>query len=141
MDSLMVEYNNVQNQILYAYHEASVKLGISDAEFDILYVLNSEGSGCLQSALYKKTGASKSTINTCLHKMMERGLIELKASGGRNTAVYLTEKGERHSEQTVARIIEIENEIFSSLTSNEKKQLVEINKKYFFMFKEKLKSL
>lgn len=141
MKSLIVEYNNVQNQILYAYHEASVKLGISDAEFDILYVLNSEGNGCLQSALYKKTGATKSTINSCLHKMMERGLIELKASGGRNTAVFLTEKGVQHSEATVARVIAMENEIFSSLSAQEQKMLVEINKKYLLKFKEKMKTL
>lgn len=141
MESLMKEFNSLQSQIVCAYHDAAVKLGVSDTELDILYVMNTQDGECNQSALYKLTGITKSTINSALHKMEKRGLVALKAGAGRNVAVTLTDEGRRFSDSTLSRIISIENEIYSGWTAEERAMLVELNRKFLTEFKEKTKTL
>lgn len=43
----------------------------------------------------------------------KRGLVLLKAGAGRNVAVTLTNESRRFSDDTLSRIISIENEIYS----------------------------
>ena len=92
----MKEFNIVSGAINGYYHEAALKLGISDAEMNVLYVLSYEGSGCYQSLLYKNTGMTRSTVNTIIRRFEKEELLYLKSGKGRNTCVYLTEKGEKY---------------------------------------------
>ena len=50
------EFNEILGRIDNGYHEAALKLGLSDSELDILYVLAAHDHMCLQSTLYKKPG-------------------------------------------------------------------------------------
>lgn len=94
MYSAFKEFYNLLSQVDSAYHDAALKLGLTDSELDILYSLNEHGSGCNQSIFYKETGTTKSTINSAVRRMEQAGYLYLKPGTGRNTCVFLTEKGE-----------------------------------------------
>lgn len=132
------EYNEISGNIQGIYHEAAVKLGISESEMDILYVLCCEGSGCNQSALYKKTGMTRSTVNSAIRNMEKDGILYLTAGKGRNTRVFLTDKGDNHIARYIGKLIDIENEIWSSWTESERRSFINLNLRYSKQLKEKI---
>ncbi len=141
MEVAFKEFNQILGNINAAYHEVCVKLGISDSEFDILYILCDLGDGCNQSAIYKNSGLGKTTINSAIKKMEKKGYIRIEQGTGRNTLVYLTEMGKELSAKTAERIIEIENAIFHSWSKEEQNIFVELNKKYLEEFNERVKEM
>lgn len=138
MNPKLNELYNILGSIDSLYRDAAIKLGVTDTEMNILYVMYYEGSGCNQSRLYKKTGITKSTINSALHKMQERGLIELRAGEKRNVRVFLTAKGEALSERTARRIIKTEQEIFDGWSAKDIDRFVGLNRRYLNDLKEKI---
>ena len=123
-------FNAIYGKIDSTYHEAALKLGMSDSERDILYVLFDKGSGCNQSALYKETGMTRSTVNTAIRKLEKAGILYLTAGTGKNTCVILTERGNVFLSETIGKLIEIENEIYRSWTPDERKVFIELNQRY-----------
>lgn len=126
----MKEFNIVSGAISGYYHEAALKLGISDAEMNVLYVLSYEGSGCYQSLLYKNTGMTRSTVNAIIRRFEKEELLYLKSGKGRNTCVFLTKKGEHYLQDTAQKIIDIENGIFMSWTEEDRMIFLKLNQKY-----------
>lgn len=86
MYSAFKEFYNLLSQVNSVYHDAALKLGLTDSELDILYSLNEHGSGCNQSIFYKETGTTKSTINSAVRKMEQGG-----------TPAFFSRKKERNS--------------------------------------------
>lgn len=81
------EMNRIMESTDALYHEAAKRLGVSDADFYILYIL-AESDGIIpQKVLYKETGISKSTINSAIKKMERDGVLEINALDGRSTEV------------------------------------------------------
>ena len=58
MYSAFKEFYNLLSQVNSVYHDAALKLGLTDSALDILYSLNEHGSGCNQSIFYKETGTT-----------------------------------------------------------------------------------
>ena len=141
MNAKVSELFNILNSIENTYRDAAIKLDVTGTEMNILYVMCCEGNGCNQSCLYKKTGITKSTINSALHKMQERGFIELRSGDKRNVRVFLTEKGEALCERTAKRIIDIELEIFDGWSERDLDRFLELNRKYQNDLKEKIDTL
>ena len=50
MYSAFKEFYNLLSQVNSVYHDAALKLGLTDSELDILYSLNEHGSGLLHPA-------------------------------------------------------------------------------------------
>lgn len=134
----MKELNIISGTINGYYHEAALKLGISDAEMNVLYVLSYEGNGCYQSLLYKNTGMTRSTVNTIIRRFEKEELLYLKSGKGRNTCVFLTDKGERYLESTVQKIVEMENRIFMSWSEEERMIFLHLNQKYASNLKDEI---
>lgn len=137
----MKEFNKVSGAISGYYHEAALKLGISDAEMNVLYVLSYEGSGCYQSLLYKNTGMTRSTVNTIIRRFEKEELLYLKGGKGRNTCVMLTKKGEKYLKDTSQKIIDIENHIFMSWTEEERMLFLNLNQKYADELKDEIQKM
>lgn len=132
----MKEFNIVNGTINGYYHEAALKLGLSDVEMNILYALCMEGNGCYQSLLYKNTGLTRSTVNTVIRRFEKADLLYLKSGKGRNTCVFLTEKGEKYLADTAQKIVDIETHIFANWTEEERSMFLRLNKKYAADLKE-----
>ena len=134
MEVTLKEFNRIIGNINGAYHDVCIKMGISDSEFDVLYMLHNFGDGCNQSVIYRNSGLSKSTINSSIKKMEKNGFIRVEQGTGRNTKVFLTANGKELSSQTVERVIEIENQIFETWSSEEKEMFIKLNEKYLTDF-------
>ena len=72
-------FNYLQSELDAVYHEASLKLGMSDSSMIILYTLCNEGGSCLLNDICILTCLSKQTINSkgnsSLKKLSQKLLI------------------------------------------------------------------
>lgn len=141
MNNEIKRFNHLTSEINAAYHEAAVRLGISDSAMQILYTVCSCGSSCQISDVCRLTGISKQTINSALRRLEQEDVIRLKKSGGRNKRIVLTEKGQSLSERTVMKIIEIENSIFDSWTEEKKSLYLSLTQEYLDMFRRQTEQL
>lgn len=130
MNVMLKEFNRISGIINSIYHEAALKMGISDSERDILYVLFDHGGKCRQSALYKETGMTRSTVNSAIHKLQNSGILYLTPGKGRNTHVTLTENGEHYVSQTIGKLIGIENKIYMSWSQEERDLFIQLNQRF-----------
>lgn len=124
------EYTYLSGEINSLYHEAAVKMGVSDSVMNILYVICEEGDRCLQSEISKLTGISRQTINSAIRKLEKDGIVYLKQGRGRNTIVCLTEKGQSFASEKIAPLFEIENKIWNEWTAEEQRQYLALTQKY-----------
>ena len=108
MDAKRSEYIHKINYLTFetdsVYHQASLRLGVSDCVSMILYTLYDLGEECLLSDLYKKSGTSKQTVNSALRKLETEDILFLKQHTGRAKKVCLTEKGREYTRQTAGRL-------------------------------------
>lgn len=135
------DVGSVNGIINSAFHRAAFKLGMNDSEMSIFYVVTRCGEGCNQSELYKRTGQRRSTINSAIRKMEKEDLLYLEPGEGRNTRVFLTEKGRRRSRATVGKLLHIEQSIVEEWNESEREQFVELNSRFFNQLKEEVEKL
>lgn len=139
INAQMQRFNLLMSEIDTAYHDAALRLGMSDSAMLVLYTLCSCGGECMLGDI--TSGASKQTINSALRKLESEKIVYLEVFEGRKKKVYLTEKGRRLAKDTVLRIIEAENEIFASWSEEEKSLYIGLTQRYLADFKEKIKEL
>lgn len=132
-------FNLLVSEIDTVYHDAALRMGLSDSAFLILYTVCWCEGECLLSDI--TTGASKQTINSALRKLEADNIVYLKVFEGRKKKVCLTKKGYHFVEETVLRLIGMENEIFDSWLEKEKNIYIELTQRYLSAFREKIKEL
>jgi len=137
----VIRYNYVMNEINAIYHDAAMRMGISDSVQSILYVICENGDRCLQSEIYKQTGISRQTINSAIRKLEKDGIVYLEQGQGRNTIVCLTDAGKEAADKKARSIIRIENEIFDEWTEEELRMYQELTERYRDSLKKKLDAL
>ena len=109
------QYTYLAGEINALYHEASVKMGISDSIQNILYVIcERRENRCLQSEISRLTGISRQTINSAIRKLEKDEIVYLEQGKGRNTIVCLTEKGKKFALEKVYPLFEVENKIWGN---------------------------
>lgn len=132
------QYTYLAGEINALYHEAAVKMGISDSVQNILYVICEKNGECLQSEISKQTGKSRQTINSAIHKLEKDEIVYLKPGKGRNTILYLTEKGKQFASEKILPLYEVENNIWNEWTPEEQQQYLALTRKYRDGFKKHL---
>lgn len=137
----MQRFNYLMGETNAAYHEAALKLGVSDSTMQVLYATCNGGGSCLISDICSLSGTSKQTINSALRKLEKEGIVYLEASAGRKKRVCLTKEGKALAETTAVRLIEIENSILESWTKEEVAQYLELARKYLAAFQERIREL
>lgn len=120
----------VSGDISALYHEAAIRMGISDTVQSILYVLCGEGDRCLQSDIYRQSGINRQTLNSAIHKLEKEGIISLEQGRGRNTVVCLTEEGKVFAKEKAYVLFEIEDNIFEEWTEEEQQEYVRLMRKF-----------
>lgn len=133
------QYTYLAGEINALYHEAAVKMGVSDSVQNILYVICEKGNKCLQSDISKLTGMSRQTINSAIRKLETDGIIYLEPGKGRNTIVCLTEKGKKFALEKIYPLYEVENKIWNEWTTDEQQQYLMLTQKYRDALKKYLK--
>ena len=121
--------NYLMTEIDALYHQAAVKMGLSDSVACVLYTIYEAKGSCLLSEIYKKTGVSKQTINSALRKLEQEGILYLEPYKGNAKKVILTSKGEQYVEQTVAKLYAAEIRSFASWSEAEMKMYISLIRK------------
>ena len=131
-------YNYLAGEIEAAYHEMNLKLEMSDSAMIILYAICDRGDSCLLRDIYHQFGVSKQTINSALRKLEAEGAVYLEAVDAKNKRICLTEQGKHLADRTARRIIETENDIFSSWTEKEVENYLELTERYLHDLRERI---
>lgn len=126
----LLRINHLISELDHIYHEMALKFKLSDSAFSILYTLCVEGDGSTLSLIVNHAGLAKQTVNSALRKLEEEKVINLVFDGKRKKKIYLTEKGIKLCEETVIKIIELENNIFLSWGDEKSNRYIEETREY-----------
>ena len=137
----MRRFNHLVTETDAVYHEAALRMGMSDSTMQILYVLCDKGGACPLGEICRLTGISKQTINSALRKLEEDGIAYLEQLGGKRKQVCLTGKGQELAQRTVVRLIEIENGILASWPREELERYLESTERYLVALRRKVREL
>ena len=119
------------------YHEVAVRLGLSDSSFDILYAISRLGEGCTQKDISNEVLLSKQTLNSSIHKLANRGLLELHVSG-RNAHIHLTDEGRRLVKAKIDPVFEAEGRALDAVGIENMREFLRISKLYQDALRETL---
>lgn len=136
----MKRFNYLAGEIDSLYHEAALRLGLSDSAFAVLYTICNEG-GCGISDVCRLTGVSKQTVNSALRKLENEGVVRLEALDGKQKRIALTAKGSRLAKKTAAKIVEAENRVFGSWTEKERSEYLCLTERYLSDFRKEIDKL
>lgn len=123
------------------YHQASLKIGLSDSASRILYALYIGGGSCLLSDIYKDSGISKQTVNSALRKLEQEDVVKLKQHHGKSKIVFLSEQGTKKAEETVSRLVTAEMDAFESWSEEEINTYIHLTNKYLETFRAQVNKL
>lgn len=134
-------FNHLIGEIDALYHEAALRFGMSDSVLRVLYTVRAEGGACAIGEIIRQCGMSKQTLNSALRRLEEEGTIVLQADSGRRKRVCLTDSGRARTEQTVERLIEMENRIYETWTQEERDSHIGLTQRYLEAFAKGLEEL
>ena len=123
------------------YHQADLRLGISDSDSLVLYALYDAGGQCPLADIYKNSGISKQTINSAIRGLEKEDLLYLAQYHGRAKKAVLTDRGNRFAQQTAARIRQAEQDAFASWTEEEVRTHIRLLEKYTDCFRREIEKL
>lgn len=137
----MKELNYLYREIDRIYHENSIKVGLSDSAFMILYAIAELGDGCLQKDIADIYLFSRQTINSSIQKLQKEGVLQLTKGKRRDMHISITEKGKKLLEEKIYPVIEAENSIFDELSKSESIEYLQLMRKTTSLLRDKLKKL
>jgi len=133
--------NYLTSEMEALYHQASLKLGITDSVSIILYTIYDNSKFCLLSDIYKKSGISKQTVNSAIRGLEADGILYLEQHTGRAKKIVLTEKGKEYVNKTVAKLYEAEVQAFESWSTEEINTYIRLMGKYADCFRKQISAL
>lgn len=133
--------NYLTSEMESYYHQASLKLGVSDSISKVLYTICDSEMDCLLSDVYKKTGISKQTINSAIRILENADILHLEAHTGRSKKIILTEKGRAYVQKTAAKIYQAEAEAFDTWSGEEIETYIRLMEKYAECFRQQIEKM
>lgn len=137
----MRRFNHLMGETDAVYHELALRLGLTDSAMMILYTICCFGDCCLLQEICRLSCLSKQTINSALRKLEADGLLYLEPSGKKSKIVHLTEKGIQFADNTVVRVIEMENDIFRSFSKEDLEKYLSLTERFLVELQKKTKEL
>ena len=134
-----INYLTSETQALY--HQASLRLGITDSVSIVLYTIYDTGENCLLSDIYKKSVISKQTVNSAIRGLEADGILYLEQYTGRAKKIILTEKGKDYVNSTVAKLYKAEVQAFDSWSTEEINTYIRLMEKYADCFRKQIGAL
>ena len=138
---MMYRVNCLASDLDALYHQAALRLGLSDSVMFVLYLVYERAGKCPLNAICKETSISKQTINSAIRKLEGEAVIYLEQTGGRAKTVCLTEKGKEYAESTVARLLHAERSAFDGWTAEEIEQYLRLMEKYNEHFRRQIERM
>ena len=135
------KYNSLTAEMDAIYHKAALKLGLNDSVSEILYVMSYNDGELPIGEICRLSAMSRQTVNSALRKMEDEKIIYLESIDGKSKKACLTEKGKEYTENTVNKVIEIENEICESWSRKDMEKYIELTEKFIKALDEKVEKL
>lgn len=135
------QINYLTSEMESLYHQASLKLGITDSVSIVLYTIYDAKENCLLSDIYKKSGISKQTVNSAIRSLEADGILYLEQYTGRAKKIILTEEGKKYVNSTVAKLYKAEVQAFDSWSTEEINSYVRLMEKYADCFRNQIGAL
>lgn len=132
---VMYRVNCMASDLNSLYHQAALKLGMSDTVLFLLYLVYENDGSCLIKDIQQETQISKQTLNSAIRKLEKEDIIYLEQSGGRAKIVCLTQKGKEYTDHTIARLFQAEREAFKGWTQEEIDQYLALMERYNNQFR------
>ncbi|MDE6728631.1 MAG: MarR family winged helix-turn-helix transcriptional regulator [Oscillospiraceae bacterium] len=136
----MRRFNYLVGEINSLYHEAALRLGLSDSAFAVLYTVCNEGN-CGISDVCRLTGVSKQTVNSALRKLENESVITLEALDGKQKRIALTAKGSRMVKNTAVKVAEAENRVFGAWNEKDRSEYLRLTERYLIDFRKEIDKL
>lgn len=133
--------NYLSSEIDALYHQASLKLGISDSVTIVLYTVYDAGESCLLSDIYKKSGISKQTVNSAIRGLEADKILYLEQYAGRAKKVVLTDAGRKLVKETVERLQKAEIQAFDTWSEEEVSTYIHLMEKYTHCFRKQIENM
>ncbi len=141
LDETIAQINCLTEEIDSLYHQAALRLGVSDSVMFVLYMLYTHEGKCPLYDIYKLSGISKQTINSAIRRLEQEKLIYLEKYNGKAKLVCLTESGAVHARQTVARLLEAERKAFLTWNEEELQTYLILIRKHCASLQEQIENL
>lgn len=138
---LLYQLNCLASDLDALYHQAAVKLGVSDSAMFVLYLVYENNGSYLLSKIRQESGMSKQTLNSAIRKLEQENIIYLEQVDGRSKNVCLTEEGQEYAAKTAGRLFEAECLAFDVWNEDEIKQHLKLMKKYNDSFRAQIETL
>lgn len=122
---------NRSSQAAGGYFEnACAELGLTVRQYDVLFVLNAEGS-CDQDRLAKILGLDRSNTGLVVSNLERKGLISriIKPDDRRKRTLSITPDGEKLYQAALPHAEEAKQRLFAPLSKAEQKQLLQLLEK------------
>lgn len=133
--------NALWNRIDNLYHETAQRLGVSDTTLAVLYALCELGEGCTQHDICASSWVSKQTVNSCVHKLHQSGLIRFEQGKGKEVRLFATDTGRALMKRTAEPVIQGEFEALASLGDRDARELTRLCALYLDRLQAQLRRL
>ena len=134
-------FNRAFNELNSLYHEAALRLEMTDSELDILYMLHSAGGCCPLPRLCGFAAGGRQTVNSALRKMEKAGLVALSPADGRSKVVCLTPAGRETANRKIGPLKQLETQVFDGWSRQEQEEYLRLLQKYLEAFRKGLPTL
>lgn len=136
--SIRQRLNKTYNELNGLYHDISVKLGLSDSESMVMYMLYDMEEPLTQSDIVKATGLSKQTLNSAIRKLEKEEIIILEKMNEKSKIIVMTDKGQKLVEQKMKPLVEMEERVLASWTEEDRLTYLELIEKFKVQFEKEV---
>lgn len=136
------DYYKTEKETEKLYALLQKHCNLSDAEYWCLMFIRNENCN-YQHEICNQLFMSKQTINSALKQLIKKGYIEMNIpeKNHRLRQINFTEKGIKFTKEYIDVVSDIENKVWSNLTSDEQNTLLNIANKMNYIFKQEIDKL
>ena len=137
------EYNHVYKENTAIYRDLSIRMGLTESTFWILYTLRVEESPVTQSDMCAILGYPKQTVNSAVTAFYKRGWIRMQElpEDRRNKTIHFTEQGRHEAACILQKVQESERAAMDRLSREEQDLLLSLTRRYVDACKNTMKGL
>lgn len=132
--------NKSYNELNGLYHDISMKLGLSDSESMVMYMLYDTKEPLTQSGIVKATGLSKQTLNSAIRKLEKEEIILLEKLNEKSKKIVMTDKGRIIIAQKIKPLVDMEDRVLDSWTEEDRLKYLELIEKFKEQFEKEVKA-
>ena len=121
---------HIYGEIDAAYHDAALKMGLSDSAMHILYTVVMAQGPMYPAEIARLSGLSRQTVNSALRGLERQGVLYLETGTGRNRPVRLTQAGEALCRERVAPLVAAEEAVWSGWPEADRGAYLRLSQRY-----------